>query len=143
MTKKSSSYGGRFLPLESITSIRENFKQDRKVRAAGRLMSRRIMGKSVFCDLKDESAKIQLYGKQDSLGKEGFEHFSSLAIGDILGIEGVLFTSKTGEQTVRIDQFEVLSSIVRTLPEKWHGLKDVETRYRQRYVDLIVIFLSP
>lgn len=134
----SATYGGRFLPVESIASIREGFQEGRQVRAAGRLLSRRLMGKSVFGDLKDGGAKIQLYGKWDELGDAGFEAFSSLKIGDILGVEGFLFTSKTGEKTVRVQRFEVLASAVRTLPEKWHGLKDVETRYRHRDVDLIV-----
>ncbi|MDD5218905.1 MAG: OB-fold nucleic acid binding domain-containing protein, partial [Candidatus Omnitrophica bacterium] len=101
-------------------------------------MARRIMGKSIFSDLKDETGKIQIYGKRDVLSEEGFKAFTSLSIGDILGIDGTLFTSKTGEKTIRIEKFERLSKIVRVLPEKWHGLKDIEIRYRNRYVDLIV-----
>ncbi len=137
-SSSKSAYGGRFLPVESIAGIRENFEDNREVRIAGRIMARRIMGKSVFCDLKDESGRIQLYAKKDDFSPEDFEIFSSVSLGDILGIEGVAFISRTGEKTIRVKRFEQLSKIVRVLPEKWHGLKDVETRYRQRYVDLIV-----
>lgn len=131
------SYGSRFLPVESISSVKANFAEEKSVKIAGRLMAKRIMGKSAFGDLKDESDRIQIYAKRDDLAEE-YAVFKKLSIGDIIGIEGVLFNSKTGEKSVRIQKFTVLSTIVRTLPEKWHGLKDVETRYRQRYVDLIV-----
>ncbi|MBU9889425.1 MAG: lysine--tRNA ligase [Candidatus Omnitrophica bacterium] len=100
-------------------------------------MTRREMGKSTFCDLKDGSGRMQIYAKKDILGDDGYKAFRELSLGDIVGLEGELFTSKTGEQTIKVEKFERLSKIVRTLPEKWHGLKDVETRYRQRYVDLI------
>ncbi len=133
-----SEYGSRFLPVESIQSILEKFQEGHKVRVAGRLMARRIMGKSAFCDLKDGSGRIQIYAKKDALGDELFESFSGLGIGDIIGMEGELFVSKTGERSIRITSYKKLSTIVRTLPEKWHGLKDVETRYRHRYIDLIV-----
>lgn len=137
MSAAVKDYGGRYLPVESIESIRQNFAENREVRAAGRLMSRRIMGKSVFADLKDISGRIQIYVKKEE-DTALFDAFTSLSIGDILGVEGHLFNSKTGEMTVRVSKFERLSAITRTLPEKWHGLKDVETRYRHRYVDLIV-----
>lgn len=131
-------YGRRFLPVEPVASITANFSEGRKVRTAGRVMSRRNMGKSTFADLRDESGRIQMYGKKDELGDTGYEAFVSLSLGDIIGIEGVLFTSKTGEKSIRIETFELLSKIVRTLPEKWHGLKDIETRHRHRYIDLMV-----
>ncbi|MFA7002226.1 MAG: amino acid--tRNA ligase-related protein, partial [Candidatus Omnitrophota bacterium] len=131
-------YGGRYPGTESVPSMIEHFEEGRKVCAAGRLMARRIMGKSTFCDLKDESGRIQIYGKSDALGEDQYNLFKDLHIGDIIGVEGSLFLSKTGEKTVRLDKFTLLSRIVRTLPEKWHGLKDVETRYRHRYIDLIV-----
>lgn len=134
----SLPYGGRFLPIEPLRGILENFQDGKKVRVAGRLMTRRKHGKSVFSDLKDESAKIQLYLKQDELGEKEFDRFLHLDLGDIVGIEGPLFVSKTGEKTVRIEKFTLLSKILRPLPEKWHGLKDVETRFRHRSVDLIV-----
>ncbi len=132
-----SDYGQRFLPKDSLEELRANFQEGRKVRVAGRVMTRREMGKSTFCDLKDESGRMQLYAKKDVLGEEGYKVFRDLSLGDIIGVEGELFNSKTGEHTIKIEKFERLSRIVRTMPEKWHGLKDVETRYRQRYVDLI------
>ncbi len=132
MSEEIKAFGGRFLPVESIGNIRENFEEGRQVRVAGRLMARRIMGKSTFGDLKDSSGRMQIYGKKNDLGDELFKAFSHLGIGDILGIEGELFTSKTGEMTIKVKCFERLSKITRTLPEKWHGLKDVETRYRHR-----------
>lgn len=138
MESAHQTYGGRFLPVDSIKDIRENFEENKKVRIAGRLMARRVMGKSTFGDLKDESDRIQIYGKKGELTDEEYATLKHLSIGDILGLEGTLFTSKTGEPTVRIVKYERLAKIVRTLPEKWHGLKDVETRYRHRYVDLIV-----
>ncbi|HTL46754.1 MAG TPA: lysine--tRNA ligase [Verrucomicrobiae bacterium] len=133
-----SKYGTRFLPKEDIAAIRARFEAGVKVRTAGRLMAKRIMGKSVFFDLKDEEARIQLYVKKDVVGDAAFDFITTLSLGDIAGVDGELFLSKTGEQTIRVDKLELLSKIVRTLPEKWHGLKDVETRYRHRYVDLIV-----
>ncbi len=137
MTTTSRNYGGRFLPVESIESILQRFADGAKVRTAGRIMTRRDMGKSTFADLRDETGRIQLYGKKDEMG-ESYEAFKGLSLGDIVGLEGICFVSKTGEKSVRIEKFEILSNIVRTLPEKWHGLKDVEARYRHRYVDLIV-----
>jgi len=131
-------YGERFLPIEPIRGVRENFKEGNKVRIAGRLMSIRSHGKSAFSDLKDETARIQLYFKKDLVGESAYSLFSKLDIGDILGIEGELFTSKTGEMSVKVTLFKLLSKIVEFMPEKWHGLKDVELRSRMRYVDLIV-----
>lgn len=133
----TSDYGQRFLPKDSLAEIRTNFQEGRKVRVAGRLMTRRDMGKSAFADLKDEGARMQIYAKKDILGEERYKFFTGLSLGDIIGLEGELFKSKTGEPTIKVEKFERLSKIVRTLPEKWHGLKDVETRYRHRYVDLI------
>lgn len=137
MTNSPKVYGGRFLPIEPISSIIEQFADGRKVRTAGRMMTRRDMGKSTFADLRDESGRIQIYGKKDEM-LDQYEVFTGLSLGDIIGLEGVCFVSKKGERSIKIEKLEVLSSIVRTLPEKWHGLKDIETRYRHRYVDLIV-----
>lgn len=109
-----------------------------KVRVGGRLMTIRVMGKAGFAHLQDESGKIQLYFKQDELGKDAYKLFKKLDIGDIIGAEGNVFKTKTGEVTVNVRKFELLTKSLRPLPEKFHGLKDTEIRYRQRYVDLIV-----
>ncbi len=138
LKRGSSPYGARFLPVGSIQEILNGFQEGKKVRIAGRVMARRSHGKSTFSDLKDQSAKIQLYAKEDVLGAPAYEQFTGLDLGDIIGAEGTLFLSKMGERTVKIEKFLLLSKILRVLPEKWHGLKDVEIRYRHRYVDLIV-----
>jgi len=104
---------------------------------AGRLIAIREHGKSNFCDLQDCSGKIQIYLRQDVLGKESFNLFKKLDIGDILGVSGKLFRTHTGELTVLVKQFQLLAKSLRALPEKWHGLTDIEQRYRQRYLDLI------
>lgn len=134
----SSDYGSRYLPKDSIKGILDSFEAGRKVRIAGRMMTCRVMGKAAFAHLKDEFAKIQIYIKQDEAGEEAFKLFKAQSLGNILGVEGDLFLSKTGERTIRVDKFTVLSTMVQTLPEKWHGLKDTEIRFRHRYVDLIV-----
>jgi lysyl-tRNA synthetase, class II len=131
-------YGQRFLPKDSIAVIRAAFAEGKKVKIAGRLMTIRQMGKSIFADVKDQDARIQIYVKADAVGDEPFAHFKTLKMGDIVGLEGEMFTSKMGEMTVKVESYQRLSTIVRQMPEKWHGLTDVETRYRQRYVDLIV-----
>lgn len=108
------------------------------VRLAGRIMAVRGHGKASFAHLMDMSGRVQVYFRQDVLGNEAYELFHLLDIGDIIGIEGTVFKTQKGEVSVKITSFEVLAKSLRPLPEKWHGLKDVETRYRQRYLDLIV-----
>jgi lysyl-tRNA synthetase class 2 len=110
-----------------------------KVAIAGRIMTRRIMGKASFATLQDLSGRIQIYVSRDDLA-EGFynEQFKKWDIGDIVGGEGVLFKTKTGELSVRVSQLKLLTKALRPLPDKWHGLADVEQRYRHRYIDLIV-----
>ncbi|GAC1306903.1 MAG: lysine--tRNA ligase [Vulcanimicrobiaceae bacterium] len=106
---------------------------------AGRLLALRKQGKKVFfADLWDRSGKLQLYVRQDAVGEAAFERFDTLDIGDIVGATGTLFRSKSGELTLRVESFEVLTKALVPLPDKHHGLQDVEKRYRQRYVDLIV-----
>ncbi len=105
---------------------------------AGRIMSMRKFGKAAFLHLTDTSGRIQVYIKKDTVGDEVFATFKKWDIGDIVGIEGKLFKTKTGELSVQADKIIMISKSLRPLPEKWHGLTDVETRYRQRYVDLIV-----
>ncbi len=107
-------------------------------RIAGRLISVRGHGKTLFGHIQDGSARIQIYVKKDEAGEEEFAQIKKLDIGDIAGVEGVLFITRTGELTLRASKITLLSKSLRPLPEKWHGLKDVETRYRQRYVDLMV-----
>ena len=138
LKKGLAPFGGRFLPVESISEVLSHFEEGKRVRIAGRVMGRRSHGKSTFCDVKDERGKIQIYAKEDAIGVEAYERFSKLDLGDIIGLEGTLFTSKMGERTVKVQTYQLLSKILRVLPEKWHGLKDMEIRYRQRYVDLIV-----
>ncbi|MDR0294568.1 MAG: lysine--tRNA ligase [Oscillospiraceae bacterium] len=108
------------------------------VRVCGRQMSKRDMGKAFFCDLLDGSGRIQLYVKVDDLGEEAFAEFKRWDIGDIIGAEGTVFRTKRGEISVHVRTIGLLSKSLRPLPEKFHGLTDMETRYRQRYVDLIV-----
>ena len=128
-------YGRRFVGTHRISEIRED---SANVNITGRIMALRGHGKAAFADIKDVSGKIQLYFKKDVLGDEKYKLFKRIDIGDFLGVEGSVFRTKMGELTVRVDDFKVLSKSLRPLPEKWHGLKDVEIRYRKRYLDLIV-----
>ena len=112
--------------------------EEKTVRLAGRMMSRRVMGKASFVHLYDGEAKIQLYVKRDEVGEEDYAGFKKWDIGDIIGIEGFVFRTQTGEISVHAKKITLLAKSLLPLPEKFHGLKDQETRYRQRYVDLIV-----
>lgn len=107
------------------------------VKVAGRLMVIRLMGKASFAKLQDRSGQIQLYFKQQEVGPEAYDFFKKLDLGDIIGVEGPLFRTKTGEVTVRVQKFKLVCKTLRPLPEKWHGLADQEQIYRQRYLDLI------
>lgn len=129
-------FGGRFEKTDTLASLKADFEENKPVKAAGRLISLREHGKSLFCDIKDHTEKLQLYIKKDNLG-EAFGLKDYLDIGDIIGAEGKLFKTRTEEITVNVESFTVLAKSMRPLPEKWHGLKDIETRYRQRYLDLI------
>jgi lysyl-tRNA synthetase class 2 len=109
------------------------------VRTAGRLMAIRVMGKASFAHIQDGSGRIQLYLRQDEVGEQAYELFRKrFDLGDFIGVEGTLFRTRTGEITIRVRSLEMLSKALRPLPEKWHGLTDVEARYRQRYLDLLV-----
>lgn len=121
-------------------TIKNNFEtmEGQIVRLAGRLMSKRGMGKVSFCDLQDNEGRIQLFVKIDELGEESFERFKKNDIGDIVGVSGEVFRTKTGEISVRVKEAVLLAKSLLPLPEKFHGLTNQETRYRQRYVDLIV-----
>ena len=109
-----------------------------RVKVAGRMMLRRIMGKASFAKLQDSSGQIQIFVQREALGEQPYDDFKGWDIGDILGAEGVLFRTKTGELSVRVDGLRLLVKSLQPLPDKWHGLADTEARYRQRYVDLIM-----
>jgi len=108
------------------------------VSIAGRMMTRRLMGKASFVHLQDMSGRIQLYIRQDALPTDQYEAFQSWDLGDILGVEGVLFKTKTGELSIKVTHIRLLTKALRPLPDKWHGLQNQEACYRQRYLDLIV-----
>lgn len=122
------------------TDILDHFEEyeGKTVHIAGRLMALRGHGKTAFIHLADELGRVQVYFRKDVLGDLAFEIFDLLDIGDILGVEGEVFRTQKGEISVRAESFKLLSKSLRPLPEKWHGLKDVETKYRQRYLDLIM-----
>ncbi|UCH53448.1 MAG: lysine--tRNA ligase [Pseudomonadota bacterium] len=109
-----------------------------RAKVAGRMMTRRVMGKASFCHLQDMSGQIQLYLQRETLGETGYEEFKRWDIGDIVGAEGTLFKTKTGELSIKVDGARLLTKALRPLPEKYHGLQDTETKYRQRYLDLIM-----
>ena len=121
----------------AIKADYESF-EGKSVRVAGRLMSKRGQGKVMFCDLQDSTGRIQLFVKIDEMGEEEFGRFKKNDIGDIVGVEGEVFKTKTGEISVRTRRVTLLSKSLLPLPEKFHGLTDKETRFRQRYVDLMV-----
>ena len=135
-------YGQKFEWDHHAADIRNEAEQLEKdethVRIAGRIMIRRGQGKTAFCVLRDQTGDIQVYFKRDELPENEWALFKLVDIGDILGIEGTVFTTHTGELTVRVLHFTMLSKSLRPLPEKWHGLTDKEQRYRQRYLDLIM-----
>jgi lysyl-tRNA synthetase class 2 len=109
-----------------------------RCKVAGRMMTRRVMGKASFVHLQDMSGRIQIYVTRDAVGEKAYEEFKKWDIGDILGAEGALFKTKTGELSVKADEVRLLAKSLRPLPEKYHGLTDTETKYRQRYLDLIM-----
>ena len=137
-------YWERFSPQDKIKKIREKFGQIKKgektavnVSIAGRVIAQRAHGKATFFDLKDGTDKIQLYGRFDRLNDK-YELLSKIDIGDIIGVKGEVFKTHTGELTVEIEDFTLLAKSLHPLPEKWHGLQDVEIRYRKRWLDLLV-----
>lgn len=133
-------YGGRFITTHSTREIIDRFDQleDTTVVIAGRMMAKRTHGKASFGDILDLSGSVQIYVRSQELGEELYEQFLKYDIGDILGIEGTVFRTRRGEKSIAAKKVTLLSKSLRPLPEKWHGLKDVDLRYRQRYVDLIV-----
>jgi lysyl-tRNA synthetase class 2 len=132
-------YGGRFEVSESIVVAREDPTPDREVRLAGRVLSHRDMGKSLFADIKDSTSKIQVYVQKQALSEGQFDLFKHFVdLGDIIGVTGKLFTTHAGELTVKVESVTLLSKAIQPLPKEWYGIKDVETRLRQRYLDLIL-----
>jgi lysyl-tRNA synthetase class 2 len=116
----------------------EKIEEGEYVKTAGRIMAIRKHGSASFADLVDWTGKIQIYFKKDIIGEKNYEIFKKIDIGDIIGVEGEVFKTKTGEKTILVKNFIILSKSLRPLPEKWHGLKDIEIRFRQRYLDLIM-----
>jgi lysyl-tRNA synthetase, class II len=129
-------FGRAFARTDTLAGLRSGFAEGKAVRVAGRLASRREMGKSVFVDLRDGTDRFQIYLKKDAVGEAAFEAFRLLDFGDHLGVEGSLFTTKMGEPSIKVDRWTLLSKALLPPPEKWHGLQDVEIRYRKRYLDL-------
>ncbi len=125
-----ADYSGK--TAEQLESPRVN------VRVAGRIMAIRLMGKAGFCHLQQGGQRLQIYVKKDAVGEKGFELYKLLDLGDHIGVAGYLFRTRTGELTIHVDEITFLSKDLLPLPEKWHGLTDVELRYRQRYVDLVM-----
>jgi len=132
-----SAYGAAFPVTGDVGDVRAGFVEGGKVTLAGRVTARRDMGKSHFLDLSDHSGRMQVYLQDKALGEEAVAIYGLLDIGDFVGVEGECFTTKTGEPSVKAEKFVFLGKSLHPLPEKWHGLQDVEARHRQRYLDLI------
>jgi lysyl-tRNA synthetase class 2 len=130
-------FANKFTPSESCGDAKANYTEDRPVAVAGRLVSKREMGKTIFAHIRDMSGTIQLFIRKNDIGEEAFKIFKGLDLADFVGANGALFTTKTGEISVKMTDFVVLAKALRPPPDKWHGLADQETRYRQRYLDLI------
>jgi lysyl-tRNA synthetase class 2 len=130
----------RFERTAFSTQIADKFEEfeGKEVKIAGRIMAKRTMGKASFIDILDRDGRIQSYVRKDAIGEEEYEVFTTYDIGDIVGIRGTVFKTKKEEISIRAEEVKLLSKSLQVLPEKWHGLKDTELRYRQRYVDLIV-----
>lgn len=138
-------FGHRFPRTHQINTLLEEYKdlsigesRPEEISIAGRLMALRRHGKAIFGNLEDMSARIQIYVQANKIGERSFYHFSKIDIGDILGVSGIIFKTRTGEITILVKKFTLLCKSIRSLPEKWHGLKDTEIRYRKRYLDLMV-----
>ena len=130
-------FKNKFKPTESCKQARDNYAEGREVSVAGRVTAHRDMGKSMFIDVRDQSGRLQAYAQKNVLGDVQFDVFRHLDLGDFIGASGTLFTTKTGEISVRLTSFTILAKALRPPPEKWHGLADTEIRYRQRYLDLV------
>jgi lysyl-tRNA synthetase class 2 len=130
-------FGRAFARSGSLAEVRAAYAEGAEVRVAGRVVSIREMGKSQFAHIQDGTGRMQLYVQKNAIGDDAFAAWRKLDIGDFVGIEGAWFTTRTGEPTLRVAKWELLSKALLPLPEKWHGLSDMETRYRERELDLI------
>src|SRR5436190_19588860 len=130
-------FGRGFEITGSIAQVREKFEEGETLRAAGRITAHRDMGKSHFLDLRDATGRIQIYIHAKEVGPELVDLFRLLDLGDFIGVEGACFVTKSGEPTLKVRTFQLLAKALRPLPEKWHGLQDIEARYRQCYLDII------
>ena len=130
----------RFVRSAWSNEIRDNYEafEGKTVQAAGRIMSKRGMGKAIFCHIKDDKGQIQLYVRSDAISEQEFADFRKYDIGDIIGVSGYVFKTKTGEVSIHVESVTLLSKSLRPLPEKFHGMTNIELKYRQRYVDLIM-----
>jgi len=135
--KGVEAFGAGFEVSGSIAEVRGQFREGETLRAAGRITAHRDMGKSHFLDLRDATGRIQVYIHAKEVGPELIDLFRLLDIGDFIGVEGTCFVTKSGEPTLKLRTFRLLAKALRPLPEKWHGLQDIEARYRQRYLDLL------
>jgi lysyl-tRNA synthetase class 2 len=124
--------------MNEFEKVKEGEESKEEVSISGRVMTKRGHGKASFAHLQDETGRIQIYSKQDVIGKDKYDVYRKIDIGDFLGVKGHVFRTKTGEITVRVSDFVILCKSLHPLPEKWHGLQDKELRYRERYVDLMV-----
>lgn len=140
-------FGGRFERTHKAMQLRELYgnldneqleSQNIFVQVAGRIMTKRGKGKAGFAHIQDVSGQIQIYVRLDAVGEEQYELFKMADLGDIVGVKGQVFKTRVGELTIQVTDFQILTKSLRPLPDKWHGLKDIEQRYRQRYLDLIV-----
>src|SRR5437016_1369327 len=136
-SKGMDPFKNKFAPAEKCAEARANYVEGREVAVAGRLTAHRDMGKSMFIDVRDQSGRIQVYAQKNVLGGEQFDIFRHLDLGDFIGARGALFTTKTGEISIKLASFVILAKALRPPPEKWHGLADTEIRYRRRSLDLI------
>ena len=135
--KGINPFANKFSPKEKCGEARTSYVEGREVALTGRITAHREMGKSMFIDIKDQSGRIQIYAQKNILGDEQWNIFTHLDLGDFIGVNGAMFTTKTGEISVKLASFIILGKALRPMPEKWHGVVDTEIRYRQRYLDLM------
>jgi lysyl-tRNA synthetase class 2 len=135
--KRVEPYSGAVSERRPISEVLANFTERKSAQVSGRIMAKRQHGKVIFYDLKDSTGKIQLYLKEEVLGKDRFDLLENIEVADFIAASGETFTTRTGEPSLKVLDYKILCKAIRPLPEKWHGLKDVELRYRQRYLDLV------